>query len=69
MPGMPGQVPGPMPPMPPQGMPPGMPPPQMMGPGPSQSMIGGSLFSGTNLPNPANPQMPNSQNPMTLPGL
>ena len=68
MPGMPGQVPGPMPPMP-QGMPPGMPPPQMMGPGPSQSMIGGSLFSGTNLPNPANPQMPNSQNPMTLPGL
>ena len=59
--------------MPPQGMPPqGMPPmgPQSnipMAPGASQAMLGGSIFSGTNLPNPANPQIPNTGNPSVLP--
>ena len=72
---MPPQMP-PAPSMPPQPgmMPPGM-PPQMpgqpsaipAGPGPSQSMIGGSIFSGTNLPNPGNPQLPNGGNPSTIP--
>ena len=78
--GMPpqGPPPGGMPPgMPPMGGQPPMAPPAPMGPmsnvpmapGASQSMLGGSMFSGTNLPNPANPQIPNTGNPSVLPPL
>lgn len=73
----PGQPQGPpqMPPqMPPQGPPmaglqgpPTGVPPIGANPGPSQAMIGGSIFSGSNLPNPANPQIPNTTNPSVLP--
>ena len=84
MPQQPPQGPMGMPPGMPQGMPQpgmmppmgGMPGPVMPGgmpgantPGPSQSMINGSIFSGTNLPNPSNPQVPNTGNPSVLPPL